>query len=307
VGADLPVTGGHANMPPTVTVAPGPGLGGFLQDTIPDPVVLDGTVTDDGLPAGSKLTTKWTADGLGPATFADPTSPRTTVTFTVPSFYDLFLAASDGIYTSTTNPSVDAFNLRPVVSAGPDLTVTLPAAATLAGSATDDGLPFPPTLTSTWSKVRGPGAVTFADPTAPATTATFSRPGSYVLRLTANDTAVSVSDDVNVVVKPAPVNHPPCVSAGPNRTVTLGQAAALAGQVTDDGLPSPPGATTVTWAEISGSGAVTFANAHEPATTATFGATGRYILRLTANDGALSSRDDVTVQVLPRGRSVGYR
>ena len=302
VSADLPVTGGRANMPPTVAIAPGPGLGGFLQDTVPDPVALDGTVTDDGLPLGSRLTARWSASGLGQATFADPTAPRTTVTFTIPSFYDLFLAASDGIYTTTANASVDAFNLRPVVSAGPDLTITLPAAASLAGSATDDGLPFPPTLATTWSKLSGPGTVIFADATAPVTTATFSKPGTYVLRLTANDTAVSVSDDATIAVKPAPVNHPPRVSAGPDRTITLPQMAMLAGTATDDGLPDPPGALTTTWTKVSGPGAITFADAHAATTKAAFAAPGRYVLRLTASDGALSSKDDVVVQAVAYGR-----
>jgi hypothetical protein len=57
-------------------------------------------------------------------------------------------------------------------------------------------IPPPPPLSVTWSKYRGPGAVTFAN-AKPAidkerdgqatTTATFSAPGYYVLRLQAND------------------------------------------------------------------------------------------------------------------------
>ena len=35
----------------------------------------------------------------------------------------------------------------------------------------------------TWSKVSGPGTVTFADPTAAVTTATFSAPGEYVVQV----------------------------------------------------------------------------------------------------------------------------
>jgi hypothetical protein len=35
-----------------------------------------------------------------------------------------------------------------------------------------------------WSMVSGPGTVTFANPAALSTTATFSIPGTYVLRLT---------------------------------------------------------------------------------------------------------------------------
>ncbi|MEJ7712620.1 MAG: hypothetical protein WKF84_22925 [Pyrinomonadaceae bacterium] len=39
-----------------------------------------------------------------------------------------------------------AFNQAPVVSAGADQSISLPAAATLSGTASDDGLPAPPSL-----------------------------------------------------------------------------------------------------------------------------------------------------------------
>ena len=49
-----------------------------------------------------------------------------------------------------------------MVNAGADQTITLPATAALAGTASDDGLPTPPgTVTTTWSKLSGPGTVTF--------------------------------------------------------------------------------------------------------------------------------------------------
>lgn len=90
-------------------------------------------------------------------------------------------------------------NQAPVVSAGPDRTVTFPAGATLSGSVSDDGLPNPPgTVTAQWTKVSGPGTVSFADPTSPTTTATVSDPGSYVLRLTADDSALTSSDQMTV-------------------------------------------------------------------------------------------------------------
>jgi len=40
----------------------------------------------------------------------------------------------------------------------------------------------------------------FADPTALVTTVTFSAPGVYVLRLSANDSVSSTTDDVTVTV-----------------------------------------------------------------------------------------------------------
>lgn len=44
--------------------------------------------------------------------------------------------------------------------------------------------PTGPAYSSAWSKASGPGEVIFADPKALITTATFSTPGAYVLRLT---------------------------------------------------------------------------------------------------------------------------
>lgn len=93
-------------------------------------------------------------------------------------------------------------NQAPVVNAGPDRTITLPATASLAGVVSDDGLPNN-TISSTWSKVSGPGTVSFASTNAAATTATFSAAGTYQLRLTASDGALSASDSVQVVVQAA--------------------------------------------------------------------------------------------------------
>jgi hypothetical protein len=91
-----------------------------------------------------------------------------------------------------------------VVNAGADQTVTLPAGVSLSGSAGDDGLPNPPgALSATWSKVSGPGTVTFGNANALNTTASFGTAGAYVLRLTASDSLLSSSDDVAVTVNPA--------------------------------------------------------------------------------------------------------
>jgi hypothetical protein len=185
-----------------------------------------------------------------------------------------------------------AGNLAPVVSAGPDRSISLGQTAALDGTVTDDGLPSG-TLTTTWSKVSGPGTVGFANASAVDTTATFSASGSYVLRLTASDGERSTQDEMAVTVLG---NVAPSVSAGPDRTVPLGQAAALDGTVTDDGLPS--GTLTTTWSKVSGPGTVGFANASAVDTSATFSAFGSYVLRLTASDGQLSAQDDMAVTVL---------
>jgi hypothetical protein len=102
---------------------------------------------------------------------------------------------------------------------------------------------------------------------------------------------------------PPPVNAAPAVNAGADQTVTLGASAALAGTVSDDGLPNPPGAVTLQWAVVSGPGTVTFTAPTSASTSASFGATGSYVLRLTASDSALSAGDDLTITVVPAGSS----
>ncbi len=55
-----------------------------------------------------------------------------------------------------------------------------------------------------WSKVSGPGRVTFADARASVTSAGFSKVGSYVLRLSAGRGALSGSSELTVKVEPPP-------------------------------------------------------------------------------------------------------
>ncbi len=92
-------------------------------------------------------------------------------------------------------------NQPPIVNAGPDQAVLLSSGAFLSGTVTDDGLPNPPgTVTTLWSKASGPGTVTFGNPAAVATTASFSTVGHYILRLTASDSALQASDTLVVTV-----------------------------------------------------------------------------------------------------------
>ena len=191
-------------------------------------------------------------------------------------------------------------NQPPTVNAGPDQMITLPGDATLDGTVADDGLPDPPaTVTTEWTQVSGPGAVTFGDASAVDTTASFSDVGSYVLRLNANDGELSAYDEVTIIIQEAPANEPPTVNAGPDQTITLPDDATLDGTVADDGLPSPPGEVTTEWTQVSGPGTVSFGDVSAEDTTATFSVEGTYVLRLTAADGELSAYDEVTIIVEP--------
>lgn len=95
-------------------------------------------------------------------------------------------------------------NQPPIVNAGPDQTITFPAPATLSGTVSDDGLIAP--VTVAWSRFSGPGTVTFSNPTALNTTASFSVPGTYVLRLSAFDGENTASDDVTITVNRPPMH-----------------------------------------------------------------------------------------------------
>jgi hypothetical protein len=96
---------------------------------------------------------------------------------------------------------------------------------------------------------------------------------------------------------PGPGNAAPLVNAGLDQSITLPASATLDGTVTDDGQPSPPGAVTTTWSMTSGPGMVTFGDASAVDTTADFAVAGTYVLRLTADDSALSSFDELRITV----------
>ena len=108
--------------------------------------------------------------------------------------------------TSTWTVQRPPVNTAPTVEAGPAQTITLPDTASLSGSVIDDGLPDPPNqISAAWEQVSGQGETTFADATSPATGASFSEPGTYVLRLTGGDGELTASDDVTITVEAAPV------------------------------------------------------------------------------------------------------
>ncbi|MCB0190947.1 MAG: hypothetical protein KDJ65_03285 [Anaerolineae bacterium] len=90
-------------------------------------------------------------------------------------------------------------NEPPFVDAGADQSITLPANVSLDGTVSDDGVPDPPgAVTTAWSKVSGPGTVTFGNANAVDTTATFSTPGTYILQLAANDGQLIANDQVEI-------------------------------------------------------------------------------------------------------------
>ncbi|MDH5647729.1 MAG: PKD domain-containing protein, partial [Candidatus Heimdallarchaeota archaeon] len=295
---DVLVVVHQGNLAPVVSAGPDQTLTLPPQDT----VFLAGSISDDGLPLDGTSSAAWTqVSGPAPAVFYDPAAEQTTVQLPQVGTYVLRLTASDGELSAfdDVQVSVAAGNTPPVVSAGADQTLELPVnTALLDGSVSDDGLPVGGTLSVTWSQQAGPGTVTFGDPSAAQTHATFDQAGSYLLRLTASDGELTAFDDVLVSVLPQ--NFPPVVNAGADQTFTLPpqDTAALQGTVTDDGLPAG-GTLSVAWTQVAGPVPVVLSAPDQIATLATFPQPGSYTLRLTADDSQLIAFDDVVVTVEP--------
>ena len=86
----------RAPLAPPGNVAPTVDAGPNRSVSLGTAASLDGTVTDDGLPAGGPVTQTWaTVAGPGSVTFASPTSVDTTATFSAAGTYTLSLTATD--------------------------------------------------------------------------------------------------------------------------------------------------------------------------------------------------------------------
>jgi hypothetical protein len=95
-------------------------------------------------------------------------------------------------------------NAVPTVNAGADQVNWLthdPNTVTLSGTAGDDGFPNPPAaLSYTWERVSGPATAVIDSPTSLTTTVSFTEGGTYVFRLTADDSEFTASDTVLVAI-----------------------------------------------------------------------------------------------------------
>src|SRR6266550_5918676 len=88
-------------------------------------------------------------------------------------------------------------------------------------------------------------------------------------------------------------DFPPSVVAGVDRVVMLGGKTYLSGKVKS---LKPDSAARVTWTKEAGPGSVKFENPNAAETAATFSTPGKYVLRLTAGEGRLSSSSTLNVK-----------
>jgi|GEM_PF-1479346 len=91
-----------------------------------------------------------------------------------------------------------------------------------------------------------------------------------------------------------PSNMGPVVSAGGPISGNAGALLNLSGSATDDGIPNP---LTLGWNVFSGPGSVAFGSPAAAVTTANFAQPGEFTLRLTANDGAITTWAQTTASI----------
>jgi len=118
------------------------------------------------------------------------------------AIWDRALTAGEAVALGDPNTPLEQANKAPDVDAGADQETELDASGSievvLDATVDDDGA-----YAVSWELVSGPASVTFDDPSAEDTTVTMTVPGTYELRLTADDGQFAMSDTVVVVVHPA--------------------------------------------------------------------------------------------------------
>jgi hypothetical protein len=216
--------------PPTVSAGKGQKI------TLPtSSTTLDGSAAGTN---GAKIVTISWAQLAGPekAKITSPASLTTAVSgMTEAGDYIFELIAidnngksSNGSMTVTVEP--DVTKAPPTVSAGPNLTVTLPTnSATLKGSAT--GHNGAVVNSYFWMFVTGPAWVKFSNEWAPTTTVSGLAAGTYVFELSASDNNDETSTStMTLIVKPEPSG------ASTNTTAVTGNAAAVTDPAVQDSI-----------------------------------------------------------------------
>ena len=191
------------------------------------------------------------------------------------------------------NLAITSNNLPPRLNAGIDQAITFPDTAVLNAIVTDDGRPDPPgVLTTTWSEVNGPGVVNFADPSAVDTTAAFSQPGIYTLRLTANDGQAVSFDEVVITIES--LNDPPDAD---DQIVSVDEDSSVVVTLTATDPDGEP--LTYTIVTLPANGSVTL-NGQDATYTPDPDYVGPDSFGFVANDGTVDSNEaTVTITVIP--------
>lgn len=217
--------------------------------------------------------------GPGTITFGSATSEDTTISASVDGTYVIRLMVSD----NANNLDMDYMTLvwdtaAPTVSAGSDQAKN--TSFTQIGTVSDSTSGV---ASYAWSKISGPGVITFGSDSSASTTISASVDGTYVIRLTATDNAGNSAYDEMTLVWDI---TPPTVNAGADQTKNTSFTQTGTASDTTSGI------VTYIWSKVSGPGTITFGSATSEDTTIAASVDGTYVIRLTSTDLAGNSAYD---------------
>jgi len=167
-------------------------------------VAITGSGSD---PDGSVASYTWSKVSGGAATLANANAATLNVSGLAMGSYTFRLTVKDNLGATATDDMVLIVNKAPVVNAGADKSITLPAnSVTLTGTATDaDGS----IASYNWTKISG-GSGTISNSGNASVIITGLSAGSYTFRFTAKDNrGATAYDDVLLTVKPSTGTNPP--------------------------------------------------------------------------------------------------
>lgn len=250
---------------------------------------LSGEVVDTGLvDSQSPVAHQWAlvSGPDGGARIAKPDQLTTPVTFYKIGVYTFTLTVNNGHF-ETVKTVERTVHTHPKITAGLDQSLPdQPGVAFLSGRIIETGRAKGAYLRTRWRQVGGPGTASFGDETNPETEVAFTRGGTYVLELSADNGYLAASDTVTIIR-----NNPPVVDAGPDQEIYLPARAALYGSVSDDGYPTRPGVLHALWTQVSGPAPVEFITPDTLRSAVVFPQPGTYVLRLSATDGDAANKD----------------
>ena len=296
--------------PPPVNVPPTVSAGADVTITLPTrSATMNATASD---PDGSISKYAWTKTS-GPAAFSisNTAIANPTISGLTAGTYTFRLTVTDNSGATAfddMNIVVDPapvkpppVNVPPTVSAGADVTITLPTrSATMNATASD---PDGSISKYAWTKTSGPAAFSISNTAIANPTISGLTAGTYTFRLTVTDNSGATAfDDMNIVVNPAPVkpppvNVPPTVSAGADVTITLPTRSATMNATASD----PDGSISkYAWTKTSGPAAFSISNTAIANPTISGLTAGTYTFRLTVSDNSSATTfDDINIIVNP--------
>jgi len=210
------------------------------------------------------------------------------------TYYDWTLPAADGSHAFTVR-SVDSLGNTSSWSASCAVTLDQTAPTVDAGSNRSKNTNFVQDDSSAtdstsgiasyaWTKVSGPGSITFTNNSDLQPDVSASADGTYVLRLTVTDNAGNSANDTFTLIWDT---TGPTVDAGDNKT-TNASFTQSSSSASDGGV----GIASYAWTKVSGPGTVTFTNNTDLHPQISAGADGTYVLQLLVTDNLGNTASD---------------